>query len=240
MTYWSASDPTLTVNPNGTGTLTATASGFGSDMDDASKWTTIRPRVITLANVSAVQLAATGFTSTPDYAGVEYRGEGRSPQAKDSAGWGSFPTDFVNFQVETGQSSYWYSSGGQRDKAKPALPITVCFDANNCTADAGAMPQSGDSATAGAAASAPPVKTPPKAPTVTSAAATAPVLAGASGAAMTRAADSVLVVDFGGLVTDSNARLAMILMSLIFSLGGLSFIAGMGGTAIKLGLITIF
>ncbi|WP_291057618.1 fibronectin type III domain-containing protein, partial [Herbiconiux sp.] len=69
LTFWYLSDPVLTVQ-NGTGTLTATAGGFGTDMDDQSKWVPLPDRTITLAVFTGVQVDADGFTVTPDYRGV--------------------------------------------------------------------------------------------------------------------------------------------------------------------------
>jgi hypothetical protein len=133
MTYWSAKDPKLTINADGTGTVTATASGYGADMVETGKWTTIAPKVITLANLTDVDVTAAGLvvggTSnpaiTPSYLGVTANVGTGTPQATSGPAWGSFPQSYVEFQQLTGQSSYWYSSGGARDAAKPAAPLTV-------------------------------------------------------------------------------------------------------------------
>jgi hypothetical protein len=133
MTYWSAKDPKLTVKADGTGTLTATASGYGADMEDATKWVAIAPRVITLANLTNVDVTDTGLVVggssnaaiTPEYLGVTVTTGTGSAQTTSGASWGAFPQSFVDFQMLTGQSSYWYSSGGLRDTAKPAAPLTV-------------------------------------------------------------------------------------------------------------------
>jgi hypothetical protein len=60
----------------------------------------------------------------PDYLGVEVTPVSGT-QTRTGDNWGSFPQDFVTFQGLTGQSSYWYSSGGAADPKKIALPITV-------------------------------------------------------------------------------------------------------------------
>jgi hypothetical protein len=122
LTYWSASDPKLTVAADGTATLTATASGYGADMNDPNVWAQISPREVTLANFENVQLSEDGFSLAPLYRGVE---NSTGNQSKAGADWGSFPQDFVDFQVLTGQSSYWYSSGGAADPKKPANAVTV-------------------------------------------------------------------------------------------------------------------
>lgn len=127
MTYWTASDPELTVGSDGTGTLTATASGFAADMADPDTWVPITPEKVTLATLAGVEVDSDGFTVTPDYLGVEV--DATTPQTRTGAAWGSFPQDFVDFQQLTGQSSYWYSSGGSRDAAKPAAPLDVTWAA---------------------------------------------------------------------------------------------------------------
>lgn len=124
LTYWTATNPKLVVDAAGNGTLTATASGYAASMEDSSKWEAIPPRTITLAKLTNAALDADGFTSTPAYLGVEVTTQGTA-QTRTGPSWGSFPQDFVDFQYLTGQSSYWYSSGGSRDAAKPASPLTV-------------------------------------------------------------------------------------------------------------------
>lgn len=146
MTYWSATDPVLELDPKGNGKLTAVASGYGASMQDASKWVELKSRTITLANLTGVNMAslrANGVIEhTPDYLGVVYSGTGDSQEieggdgsasatkqvprtSENAAYWGSFPSDFVDFQNETGQFSYWFTSNGQRDPYKPTLPMTL-------------------------------------------------------------------------------------------------------------------
>ncbi|GAA4509064.1 fibronectin type III domain-containing protein [Brevibacterium yomogidense] len=151
LTYWWAQDPVLEVDADGNGTVTATAGGYGASMYDASQWGALDERTLTLATLRGVDTEAAdadgGFTVTPDYLGVEYDGTGGEGDAGDSrvgseegnptqqvpktadneAHWGAFPRDFVDFQDETGQFSYWFSSGGQRDPFKPAEPLTVAY-----------------------------------------------------------------------------------------------------------------
>jgi hypothetical protein len=130
MTYWSASNPTLTVNANGSATLTATASGYGADMANPGTWTAVAPQTVTLANLHGVNVTSTGFTVTPDYLGVTVTvPSGGTAQSTGGANSGAFPQSFVDFQQLTGQSSYWYSSGGSRDAAKPATAFTAAYTA---------------------------------------------------------------------------------------------------------------
>ncbi|WP_285241715.1 hypothetical protein [Pseudarthrobacter sp. MEB009] len=131
LTYWWATDPQLNI-ANGKGTLTATASGYGSDRANAAKWVELAPTTITLATLSNVELGANGITAIPDYRGVATTPGADGPaQARTGADWGAFPQDFIDFQGNTGQQAYWYSSGGLRDYAKPALPLYVSYDAAN-------------------------------------------------------------------------------------------------------------
>src|SRR5690606_13559093 len=135
------------LDANGTGKVTALATGYGASMHDASKWEPLDERTITLANLTGVDMAAAAdgrIEHTPDYIGVEYTGTGSSQgvvgsdegtatgqaerTALNSAYWGSFPSDFVDFQNDTGQFSYWFTSNGARDPYKVALPVTITFD----------------------------------------------------------------------------------------------------------------
>ncbi|GMA24277.1 hypothetical protein GCM10025864_20360 [Luteimicrobium album] len=128
LTYWTVSDPELKVAADGTATLTGTASGWGADMNDTSKWTALTPTTITLANLKGVTVDADGFTVTPEYLGVSVDTGSGTAQSTSGATWGSFPQSFVDFQQLTGQSSYWYSSGGSTDARKVAAPLSVAWD----------------------------------------------------------------------------------------------------------------
>lgn len=126
MTYWTATNPVLALDAAGNGTLTATASGYGTSMEDQSQWIPISGRTITLANFTAGVADNAGFSATPSYLGVAVT-TGATAQTTTGATWGSFPQDYIDFQNLTGQSSYWYSSGGSRDAAKPASPFTASW-----------------------------------------------------------------------------------------------------------------
>ncbi|PPF93213.1 hypothetical protein C5E07_06870 [Pseudoclavibacter sp. RFBJ3] len=126
LTYWTVSDPVLDV-VNGVGTLTGTASGYGTSMEDMSQWVPIAPETIDLATFDGVDVTATGIeVSTPDYLGVEVTTAG-SPQNTTAATWGSFPQSLVDFNAKTGQSSYWYSSGGAADPKKVAKGFSASY-----------------------------------------------------------------------------------------------------------------
>ena len=169
MTYWSVADPVLTVDASGAGRLVGTASGYGTSMDDMTQWDPIAPRSIVLAEVRGVNVSAQdGFVVLPEFLGVGVTGGGQVERAAhNEAYWGSFPQGFVDFQALTGQRAYWLTSGGVRDRAKPATEMYVSYDA----AAPIAVPPPANAAAAGGgqAANAPsnPVRRPPAVAPVT-------------------------------------------------------------------------
>jgi hypothetical protein len=133
LTYWWASDPVLTVTPDGRAQLTATAGGFGTAMDDQSRWEALPATPVVLADLSGVDVGGDlqGFRAVPAYRGVAVDvPAGATPQLREGADWGAFPQSFVDFQQSTGQAAYWYSSGGQADARKPATAMYVSYDAD--------------------------------------------------------------------------------------------------------------
>lgn len=126
LTYWHASNPTLTVNANGTGTLKATVGGYGTSMEDMTQWVPLADQQVTLANLTGVSLSEDGFSLTPNYLGVVLSNV--TNQVTTGPNAGAFPEDFVAFHDQTGQSSYWYSSGGAADPKKPATPLSVAWE----------------------------------------------------------------------------------------------------------------
>lgn len=130
MTYWWFTDPVLEVR-DGRGTLRATASGYGTSREDTSSWERLPATKIVLAELPEVSLRGDkGFAAQPAYLGVRVEAPSGAPeQRRTGEHWGSFPQSFVDFQAGTGQEAFWYSSGGARDVAKPATPLTVSYDA---------------------------------------------------------------------------------------------------------------
>ncbi|MCI1660478.1 fibronectin type III domain-containing protein [Bifidobacterium psychraerophilum] len=135
MTYWTISNPVLDI-VDGKGSITGTASGYGADMDDATKWITLPTQEITVADLGDVLVTDSGISVTPDYLGVAVSDEiqGRNPQAAKSDAnatwWGAFPNTWLEYAVLTGQSSYWYTSDGGATTVqprKPASPITIGY-----------------------------------------------------------------------------------------------------------------
>jgi len=128
MTYWSATDPTLTFDGLGNATLTATLGGYGADRIDATKWVKLDEKAgVVLAEFTGAWID--GFSDAPaNYLGVDVDDAAfMTRQTVTGPVWGSFPQGFVDYQQLTGQSSYWYSSGGARDTAKPAKPAKLTF-----------------------------------------------------------------------------------------------------------------
>jgi hypothetical protein len=130
MTYWSISDPVLTLDAAGNGSLTASASGYGADMNDSTKWLRLDPRQIVLAEIRGAGAGAQdGFAVIPQYLGVAVETGSGAAQVRSGPTWGAFPQSFVDFQQLTGQHSYWYSSAGAADAKKPASALYVSYDA---------------------------------------------------------------------------------------------------------------
>ncbi|WP_152347320.1 LPXTG cell wall anchor domain-containing protein [Brevibacterium sp. CFH 10365] len=137
MTYWTISDPKLEVK-DGKGTITGTYSGFGTDMDDTSIWKKLDARDGDIVEIQQgeVDVTDSGFEFTPDYLGVETDTDGRNLQsektAENESWWGAMPQDWIDFNVETGQDSYWYTTAGASTSIQPrkkANPLTVEYTA---------------------------------------------------------------------------------------------------------------
>jgi hypothetical protein len=158
LTYWSVTDPVLTVDASGNGRLVGSASGYGTSMDDQTRWDSIPARPIVLADIRrADTAAAAGFSVVPEYLGVSVPGQAeRTPE--NTSYWGSFPESFVEFHTLTGQRAYWHTSNGVRDPAKPATAMYISYDASApVTVPAPAV----DSSSAAAAAASNPLRRPP-------------------------------------------------------------------------------
>ena len=121
-------DPVLHVDPDGRGTLKATLSGYASSLANPSQRTPLaRVSGVTIATFANATIDPAGAsTITPDYRGVEVSVPGGQTQ-QDRTGdqWGAWPQPFVDFQVQTGLGSYWYSSGGAADPHKAPNPLVV-------------------------------------------------------------------------------------------------------------------
>ena len=132
MSFFYVTDPKLTVK-KGQGTVTATLSGYGSSMEDLTKWEAVAPKKVTLADLGAVDVTQDlGFEVTPKYAGVKVTvANNQTQQVREGKQWGSFPQSFIDYQTASGSGSYWYSSGGAADAHKVAAPLAVSYSADD-------------------------------------------------------------------------------------------------------------
>jgi hypothetical protein len=230
LTFWYLSDPVLTVE-NGSGTLTATVGGFGTDMDDMSKWQPLSDRTVTLATFSGVQVGPDGFTAQPDYRGVAVDlPAGQTAQSRGGADWGSFPQSFIDFQLETGAAAYWYSSGGQADAAKPAQPFVVGYDAATFAPPVAAPETAQKASAAIPTAKLPPLRVPP---------ALAPFSApvAASTALATTTASSVVIIE-SPASSALDDEVVLLLVALLALLALVVIVVGIGGGLVALGATT--
>lgn len=125
-------DPVVTVGADGAGTVKATLFGYGSSMENPTVKVPLDPVTgVVVADLADVESGNTvGFTTTPEYAGVEYTppaGSGGTPQNRTNTGWGAWPSSWVDFHYATGLTSYWYSSGGSADPYKAPTALTIAY-----------------------------------------------------------------------------------------------------------------
>jgi hypothetical protein len=129
LTPWTIEDPTLTVDAAGKGALTATAIGCKASKGGAGCVPFAPFTGVQIATFEGVEINSLGeVTIDPDWAEVEVETGSATPQNRTVAGWGAWPQSFVNFQIETGLSSFFYSSGS-KDAEKVPLPFVVDFTA---------------------------------------------------------------------------------------------------------------
>jgi len=131
-------DPVLTVDAAGNGKLTASATGIAKDAENPdAPGTPIPATAVTLADIPNVYgsgTRTTGFTNAAtSYLDTAVTVPGSvTPQAAktgaNQAFWGSWPQSFVDFQVVTGASSYFYTSAGSVDHFKPQAPVSVAYN----------------------------------------------------------------------------------------------------------------
>ena len=126
LTTWIATDPTMTIDADGNGEVTATLSAKGVAGTEA-----------VLATFDGSGADSDGFTATADYLGVPVviAAPGTQQSTFNAATWGSFPQSFVDFQVLTGQSSFWYSSAATSDPTKIAKPVTFSYTVTGAPVD---------------------------------------------------------------------------------------------------------
>jgi hypothetical protein len=121
-------DPVLHIDPDGRGTLKASLSGYASSLANPNQRTPLaRVDGVTIATFTNAAIDPAGAaTITPDYRGVEVSiPGGQTQQNRTGDQWGAWPQSFVDFQVQTGLGSYWYSSGGAADPHKAPDPLVI-------------------------------------------------------------------------------------------------------------------
>lgn len=135
---FSIEDPTLTVAADGSGALTATLLGCASSQAEPDVCAPLPPATdVRVATFSGVEIDSMGEVAIdPDYSEVSINPPaGAAPQVTTGE-WGAWPQSLVDFQGETGLSSYWYSSGDE-DAKKPPLPVAVDFEGHDLSVGGG-------------------------------------------------------------------------------------------------------
>jgi hypothetical protein len=162
LTYFTLTDPQLTITADGVATLTATAGGWGSPRDGGA-WGRHPDTEVVLVEAGSASSTGSGDVAEgvfPSESGVVVRHAyanraivtpaGASPQKLGDASTtpGAWPQSFVDFQGLTGLHSYWYSSGAAIDYRKPPDAVYVSWDAARPIAStAGSQTPPGESTT---------------------------------------------------------------------------------------------
>ncbi|WP_163197724.1 fibronectin type III domain-containing protein [Bifidobacterium platyrrhinorum] len=121
LNQWYAKDLKLTV-ANGSGRLTATLGGWGTDMNDTSKFAVLdEEKDVEIATLSNVDVKDDGTVVTPDFNETDVDGQGTMRK--------SWPKRFLDFVTKTGTGPYWYASGGAADQRKTPAEIQVSYTA---------------------------------------------------------------------------------------------------------------
>lgn len=132
MTYWSVTDPVLTMDADGDGRIVARLSGFATSRDDLGQWSPVSASDVVLADLRDAPLDEGGFARVPEYVGVRAGIPGQAARdSSNTAHWGAFPASFLRFQERTGQAGYWMTTGGQRDAAKLPSMLYVNYDGDD-------------------------------------------------------------------------------------------------------------
>lgn len=195
MTYWTATDPVLTLDAKGNGRVTATVSGYATSRDDMGKWSAISPRTAVLAEIRGATLTDDGVAQAPEYVGVTSAVSGQSSMTLDNVvHWGAFPASFMRFQEVVGQAGYWMTTGGQRDRAKVPTTLYVSYDSASPI-----QPAPGPAPTAGTGAA---VSNPVSERALTRGGAIVPVADGAESAS-----PDLIAVDAATVVRDDGSSL---------------------------------
>jgi hypothetical protein len=136
----------------------------------------------------------------------------------------------VEFQMETGQAAYWYSSGGIADGAKPATPVVVGYDASTFVPPISEAPVAEKASPRTPVALLPPMRTP-----LAPLAATTALAAAGAGTDSVAVSSSVVIVEQAGLFGGLSPTEQLLVLALLAVLGLVILIAGVGGGLVVLG-----
>lgn len=161
-------NPELKVAADGAGTLTATLVGCSSSMAESDRCAPLAPATeVVVASFTGATIEPSGpSTIEPRYRGVAVEvptASGAQQQVRKGADWGSWPQSFVDFQLQTGLNSYWYSSGLNDDR-KPPLPFTVNVEGSPVPGGPGPSGGGNVGSAGTGAGAAPPASTPKRKP----------------------------------------------------------------------------
>jgi hypothetical protein len=107
-------------------------------MDDPSIWKKLKPRDGDIVEIQKGEVDVTedGLrVHSRTTSGVSTDTDGRNVQApkttENESWWGAMPQDWIDFNVETGQDSYWYTTAGGATSLQPRKktnPLAVSYD----------------------------------------------------------------------------------------------------------------
>lgn len=126
---YTVQDLRVTVDAAGDGRIVADLSGFATDDSTppvSTDVTQVDDVVIATFDAAGGDISS-GFSATPHYGGVPYMPDAAEPA--QTAGGGSWPAGFNDFQQTVGFAGWWYAWDGAADNsAKPATAFTLAFE----------------------------------------------------------------------------------------------------------------
>ena len=129
LVYWSATDPTLTVNGDGTAALTATVSGRYAASQSGGTWRArLRRRASRWRTSPASPSRRLASPCSPSYLRCHSDDAvGRGSVHREPGDRGCLPAELRRLPAGHRPKPYWYSSGSSRDAAKIASPLSVGY-----------------------------------------------------------------------------------------------------------------
>ncbi|WP_314038816.1 hypothetical protein [Dietzia sp. CH92] len=123
------SDPSLTVNPDGSGALTfEVLVGAGQDQagNPTPETNAGRKNVVTFGAGSAEVAQDGTITLNPEYAGVTYAAGGQTTCSSPDV-WGSWPVEFVESLAASVRPHYYSTGCGGSQNTKAPLPVQLNY-----------------------------------------------------------------------------------------------------------------